>query len=61
MSYVLYMAYVAAFPSFFIFLSFIFLPPQGIWSSQAKDQIRTAVATYTVPVATLDPLPTVPG
>ena len=34
----------------------VFWPPYGIWSSQARDQIQAAIATYTEAVATMDPL-----
>ena len=32
---------------------FLFWPPHGIWSSQARDQIQARVATCTIAVATL--------
>ena len=38
------------------FFSFLFWPPQGKWSSQARDQIWSAVATYPRATATPDPL-----
>ena len=40
---------------FFSFLFFLFWPPHSIWSSEAKDQIWTAVATYAAAVATPNP------
>ena len=36
-------------------LFFLFWPPQGLWSSQARDQIQAVVKTYATAVATLDP------
>ena len=32
-----------------------FCLPRGIWSSQARDQIQDAIATYTAAAAVLDP------
>ena len=40
---------------------FFFWPPQGLWNSQTREQIRATVATYAAAAATLDPLPTVQG
>ena len=42
-----------SFPSFFLFFFFFFLPPQSIWSFQARDQIQAAVVTYTTAMAML--------
>ena len=39
-----------------LFFFFLFWPLHGIWSFQARDQIRATVATYTTAVATQDPL-----
>ena len=44
------------FVSWFSSFSFFFWPPLGIWSSQAKDEIRATVATYTTAAAMPDPL-----
>ena len=41
---------------FFIYFFFLFWLPCSIWSSQARDQIRNTVATYTAAVEMLDPL-----
>lgn len=40
---------------FFSFLYFLFGRPRGIWSSWARGQIKAAVGTYTVAMATGDP------
>ena len=47
---------------FVFFLSFfLFWPPQGMWSSQAREPIPATVVTHRTAAATLDPEPTVPG
>ena len=38
-----------------IFFFFLFWPPQGIWSSQARHQSGAAVVTYATSVAMPDP------
>ena len=63
--------YYLIFFSIFFFLSFFFFlrfwPPQGIWSSWARNQIQATVmpqatvVTQAETVAMLDPWPTVPG
>ena len=35
----------------FLFLSFLFWPPRGIWSSQARDRIPAAAATWATAVS----------
>ena len=44
-----------------LLLFFFSLPPRGIWSSLARDEIRVAVATCAAAAATLDPQPSVLG
>ena len=40
----------------YLFIYFLFWPPRGIWSSQARGQIRATAVTYTDAAAMLDPL-----
>ena len=46
---------------FFFFFLFHFLPPHGIWSSRARDQIRVSFVTQAAALAMLDPKPPVLG
>ena len=41
--------------------TFLFLPPWGMWSFQARDQTQAAVVTYATAAAELDPYPAVLG
>ena len=48
--------YFTAILFYFIILFFSFLAACGLWSSWTRDQIGDAFTTYTITLATLDPL-----